>query len=122
MEFPFYNVEFRAEFLITVNSLCPSSPSYHHHKRTELTEKVRSLRNTILSLQEHLKSLECKLSNARKSGKDEEQRKKVQVEGLKDKLNDARTTNKALKKKIGKMRAEIYELKLNRSSIYGRSS
>ena len=120
MEFPFYNVESRTEFEFAVNSLCPSSPANHDRKRTKLTEKVRSFTKTILSQQEHLKSLEDKLSNAWKTSKDEKQRKKVQVEGLEDKLNDARTKNKALEKKIGKLDAEIYELKTDLQSIVDR--
>ena len=39
---------------------------------------------------------------------------------MEDKLNDARTKNKALKKKIGKIDAEIYELKTDLQSMEDR--
>ena len=35
-----------------------------------------------------------------------------------DKINDARTKNKALEKKIGKMDAEIYEVKIDLQSLW----
>ena len=57
--------------------------------------------------------MESKLSKAWKTNKDEKQRKKVHVKGLEDKLNDARTKHRALEKKIKKMDAEIYELKID---------
>ena len=79
-----------------------------------------SFTKIILRQQEYIKSLECKLSNAWQTSKDEKQRKKVQVEGLEDKLNDARTKNKALEKKIGKLDAEIYELKTDLQSKLDR--
>ena len=71
------------------------------------------MEKNYLKQKEHLKYLESKLSKAWKTNKDEKQRKKVQVEGLEDKFNDARTKNKALEKKIKKMDAEIYELKID---------
>ena len=39
---------------------------------------------------------------------------------MEDKLNDARTKNKALKKKIGKIDAEIYELITDLQSMVDR--
>ena len=51
---------------------------------------------------------------------DQKQRKKVLVEELEDKLNDARTKNRALEKKIGKMDAEIHKLKTALQSIADR--
>ena len=54
------------------------------------------------------------------TSKDQKKRKKVQVEELKDKLKDAQTKNKALKKKIGKIDAEIYELKTDLQSMVDR--
>ena len=47
-------------------------------------------------------------------------RKKVKIEGLEDKLNDARNKNKALEQKVGKMDAEIYEMKIDLQSMVDR--
>ena len=51
---------------------------------------------------------------------DQKQPKKVLIEELEDKLNDARTKNKALEKKIGKIDAEIHKLKTVLQSIADR--
>ena len=39
---------------------------------------------------------------------------------MEDKLNDARTKNKALEKKIGKLDAEIFDLKTDLQSMVDR--
>ena len=64
--------------------------------------------------------MESKVSNAWKTSKDKKQRRREQVEGLEGKIKGARTQNKALEKKIGKMDAEIYELKTDLQSMIVR--
>ncbi|XP_061190312.1 transient receptor potential cation channel subfamily M member 8-like [Saccostrea echinata] len=120
MELPINSIESQAEFLFAINSLSTKPLGDQQRKNTILTDKVRNFKKTIESQQEQLTSLESKLSAALKKNKDEKERKKIFVDDLEDKLNDARTKNKALEKKIGQMDTEIFELREALRSVSNR--
>lgn len=107
IKFSFFNVS-DAELISFLKVSRPTVPD--QKKRTTVGKKILALRELNNKQQRNIEIFEQKLSMSWKKNKENMARKQTQVLTLEEKLEDARTKNKALEKKISRKDVDIFKL------------